>query len=53
MNIGCEEMSGIYFWSRGEVGATRTSAVDTAAHEVNTEARVVSRVVTKVADMCR
>lgn len=53
MDVGYGEVSGIYFWSRGEVGRARTSALDTAAHEVDTEARVVSRVVTEMADVCR
>lgn len=53
MDTGCREVSGIYFWNRGEVGGTRISALDTAAHEVNTEARVVGGAVTEVADMCR
>lgn len=53
MDVGYGKVSGIYFWSRGEVGRARTSAPDAAAHEVDTEARVVSRVVTEMADVCR
>lgn len=53
MDVGYREVSGVYFGSLGEVGGARTLAVDTAVHEVDTEARVVSRVVTEVADMCR
>lgn len=43
MDVGCGEESGIYFWSRGEVGRARTLLVDTAVHEVDTEGSVVSR----------
>lgn len=53
MDVGCGELPGIYFWNRDEVGRARSSAVDTAVHKVDTEARVISRVITKVADMCR
>lgn len=44
--------SGLHFRSGGEAGGAATSAVDTAAHEVDAQAGVVGGVVAEVADVC-